>query len=41
MLQGLGAMFLKSSYLFSWILWVISFWLMTGALLVFAARVKS
>ena len=41
MLQGLGAMFLKSSNLFSWILWVISLWLMTGTILVFAARVKS
>src|SRR6266487_5541778 len=27
MLQGLGAMFLKSSYLFSWLLWAISIWL--------------
>jgi hypothetical protein len=41
MLQGLGAMFLKSSYLFSWILWVISFWLTTGAILIFTARMKS
>jgi hypothetical protein len=41
MLQGLGAMFLKSSYLFSWILCVISFWLTTGAILIFTARMKS
>ncbi len=41
MLQGLGAMFLKSSYLFSWLLWAISIWLMTGAILIFTARIKS
>ncbi len=41
MLQGLGAMFLKSSYLFSWLLWGISFLLMTGAILIFVARMKS
>ncbi|HYM92985.1 MAG TPA: hypothetical protein VET23_02525 [Chitinophagaceae bacterium] len=41
MLQGLGAMFLESSYLFPWILWIISIWLMTGAILIFAARLKS
>jgi hypothetical protein len=41
MLQGLGAMFLKGSYLFSWLLWAISIWLMTGAILIFIARIKS
>ncbi|MFI5186786.1 MAG: hypothetical protein ACHQF0_08685 [Chitinophagales bacterium] len=41
MLQGLGAIFLKSSYLFSWLLWGISFLLMTGAILIFIARMKS
>ena len=41
MLQGLGAMFLKSSYLFSWLLWAISILLMTGAVLIFTARIKS
>ncbi len=41
MLQGLGAMFLKSSSLLPWLLWTISFWLMTGAILIFTARMKS
>jgi len=41
MLQGLGAMFLKSSYLFSWLLWAISIWLVAGAILIFGARIKS
>jgi hypothetical protein len=41
MLQGLGAMFLKSSYLFSWILWAISILLTAGAILIFTARMKS
>jgi hypothetical protein len=41
MLQGLGAMFLKSSYLFSWLLWAISILLMTGAVLIFTSRIKS
>jgi hypothetical protein len=41
MLQGLGAMFLISSYLFSWLLWAISIWMMAGAILIFAARIKS
>jgi hypothetical protein len=41
MLQGLGAMFLKSSYLFSWILWAITILLTAGAILIFTARMKS
>ena len=41
MLQGLGAMFLKSSYLFSWLLWAISIVLLIGAILVFTARLRS
>jgi len=41
MLQGVGAMFLKSSQLFSWLLWLISFLMMTGAILVFKARMRS
>jgi len=41
MLQGLDAMFFKSSYLFSWLLWGISILLMTGAILIFTARIKS
>ena len=41
MLQGLGAMFLKSSIFLSWLLWAISFWMMTGAILIFTARLKS
>lgn len=41
MLQGLGAMFLKSSYLFAWLLWAISICLLSGAILIFTARIKS
>jgi hypothetical protein len=41
MMQGLGAMFLKSSYLFSWLLWAISIWLVIGAILIFTARIRS
>ncbi len=41
MLQGLGAMFLKSSYLFSWLLWGISILLMMGTISIFTARIKS
>lgn len=41
MLQGLGAMFLKSSYLFPWLLWAISILLICGAFMIFAARLKS
>ena len=41
MLQGLGIMFLKNSYLFPWLLWAISIWLVCGAFMIFAARLKS
>jgi hypothetical protein len=41
MLQGLGVMFLKSSYLFPWLLWGISIWLVIGAILIFTARIRS
>jgi len=41
LLQGLGAMFLKGSVVYSWLLWVISICLMIGAILIFTARIKS
>lgn len=41
MIQGLGAMFLKGSSLFSWVLWVISLTLMIGAILILVAAIKS
>jgi len=41
MLQGLSAMFLISSYLYSWLLWAISICLMIGTILIFTARIKS
>src|SRR6266496_800556 len=41
MLQGLSAMFLVSSYLYSWLLWAISICLMIGTILIFTARIKS
>jgi hypothetical protein len=41
MLQGMGAMYLKSSYLFSWLLWAISIWLVIGTILIFTARIRS
>jgi hypothetical protein len=41
MLQGLGAMFLKSSDLVPHILWVISIVLLTGTVLAFAASTQS
>ena len=41
MLQGFGAMFLKSSYLLPWLLWAISILLVVGAILIFIARLRS
>lgn len=41
MLQGFGAMFLISSYLFSWLLWLTSIWILTGAFLIFIAKKRS
>ena len=41
MLQGVGAMFLKSSHWFSWALWVISIGLLVGVVLTFVAVIKS
>jgi hypothetical protein len=41
MLQGVGAMFLKSSHWFSWALWVISIGLLVGIALTFVAVIKS
>ena len=41
MTQGLGAMFIKSSYIFPWLLWFISIALLLGALLILAARIQS
>lgn len=41
MVQGLGAMFLKGSIFFYWLLWVVSLWLTTGAILIFSSRIKS
>ena len=41
MLQGVGAMFLKSSHWFSWSLWVISIGLLVGIVLTFVAVIKS
>jgi uncharacterized membrane protein len=41
MLQGVGAMFLKSSHWFSWALWVISIGLLVGVVLIFVAAIKS
>lgn len=41
MLQGAGAMFLKSSRWFSWSLWVISVGLLVGIVLTFVAVLKS
>ena len=38
MTQGLGAMFIKSSYIFPWLLWGLSILLLTGALLIAMAR---
>jgi hypothetical protein len=41
MLQGLGAMFLKSSQLFSWLLWAISIGLLVSVVLIFVGVIKS
>ncbi|HSY76803.1 MAG TPA: hypothetical protein VK890_08100, partial [Bacteroidia bacterium] len=41
MTQGLGAMFIKSSYIFPWLLWALSIMLFAGALLIAVALVKS
>ena len=41
MTQGLGAMFIKSSDIFPWMLWGISILLLTGAVLTGFARIKS
>lgn len=41
MTQGLGAMFIKSSYLFPWLLWFASIALFAAALLLAAARVQT
>jgi len=41
MLQGVGAMFLKSSPWFSWTLWIISIGLLVGVVLIFVAAIKS
>jgi hypothetical protein len=41
MLQGVGAMFLKSSHWFSWALWIISIGLLVGVVLTFVAVIKS
>ncbi len=41
MTQGLGAMFIKSSYIFPWLLWGLSIALFSGALLLGFARLRS
>jgi hypothetical protein len=41
MVQGVGAMFLKSSHWFSWALWIISIGLLVGVVLTFVAVIKS
>jgi len=41
MVQGVGAMFLKGGYLFSWFLWIVSVGLLSGAVLTFVAGIKS
>ncbi|MEO6961129.1 MAG: hypothetical protein ABIY90_04135 [Puia sp.] len=40
MTQGLGNMFLKSSFLTPWLLWAISIFLFIGALLIAVARIR-
>jgi hypothetical protein len=40
MLQGVGAMFLKSNYLFPDLLWTISIGLLMGSILIFAASLQ-
>ena len=39
MTQGLGAMFIKSSNVFPWLLWALSIMLLIGALLIATARI--
>lgn len=41
MTQGLGAMFIKSSYLFPWLLWGISIFLLLGTLLIGISRIRT
>ncbi len=41
MTQGLGAMFIKSSYIFTWLLWALSILLFISALLIGVARIKT
>ena len=41
MLQGLGAMFLKSSHFFAWFLWATSIGLLIGIVLVFVCMIRS
>ncbi len=41
MVQGLGGMFTEGSYLFSWLLWIISVLLFIAALLIAIARFKT
>lgn len=41
MTQGLGAMFIESSYIFPWLLWALSILLFISALLTGAARIKT
>ncbi len=41
MTQGLGAMLIKSSQIFPWVLWVLSIFLLIGAVLIAIARIKS
>jgi len=40
MLQGLGAMFLKSSHFFAWFLWATSIGLLIGIVLVFVCVMR-
>jgi len=40
-LQGLSTMFLLSSYLYSWPLWVVSIGLVGGAILIYIASIRS
>jgi hypothetical protein len=41
MTQGLGAMFIKSSYIFPWLLWLLSIALFLSALLILISRIQS
>jgi len=40
MSQGLGAMLVKGSQLFQWLLWIASIWLFVGALMIAINSVK-